>query len=115
MAKRRKQTPQRTHVYQSGQVRPGFSRRPPVKPAQSGPSLMWWAVAAVAVVAVLGVLAFAGGFIGGPGPSPSRIGVGTIRPSFNVQPPVATPLASPPASPAGDGTTATIDTELGSI
>src|SRR5688500_10184141 len=116
MAKRRKQTPQRTHVYQSGQVRPGFSRRPPPKAAQTGPSLVWWAVAAVAVVAVLGVLAFAGGFIGGPGPSPaSPVGVGTIRPSFNVQQPVATPLASPPASPAGDGTTATIETELGSI
>jgi peptidyl-prolyl cis-trans isomerase B (cyclophilin B) len=116
MAKRRKQTPQRTHVYQSGQVRPGFSRRQPAKPAQSGPSRTWLALGAVAVVLVLAGLAYAGGFFGGLGPSASSpVGVGTIRPSFNVQPPAATPLASPPAEPAGDGTTATIDTELGSI
>ena len=116
MAKRRKQTPQRTHVYQSGQVRPGFSRRPPPKAAQTGPSRTWLVLGALVVLAVLAGLAYAGGLFGGPGPTPSSpVGVGTIRPSFNVQPPVATPLASPPAAPAGDGTTATIDTELGSI
>ena len=114
MAKRRKQTPQRTHVYQSGEVRPGFSRRQPAKPAQRGPSLTWLALGAVAIVAVLAVLAYASGFFGG-GPGPSPAALGTIRPSFNVQPPSATPLASPPAQPAGDGTTATISTEVGDI
>lgn len=117
MAKRRKQTPQRTHVYQAGQVRPGFSRRQPPKPERRGPSLTWLVVGAAGVVAVLAVLAYAGGFLGdGPGPSPSSpVGLGTIRPSFNVQPPSATPLASPPSEPAGDGTTAMIETDLGDI
>ena len=113
MAKRRKQTPQRTHVYQAGQVRPGFSRRQPAKTVRSGPSSTWLVLGAIAVVAVVAVLAYAGGFIGGPGPSPSS--PIAVRPSFNVQPPSATPLASPPAAPAGDGTTATISTELGDI
>lgn len=116
MAKRRKQTPQRTHVYQSGQVRPGFSRRQPPKTERSGLSLTWLALGAVAVVASLAVLAYAAGLLGGPGASPSApVSLATIRPSFNVQPPSATPLASAPAEPAGDGTTATISTELGDI
>ena len=66
MAKRRKQTPQRTHVYQSGQVRPGFSRRQPAKPAQSGPSRAWILVGAgLAVIVVVGAVAYFGGFLGG--------------------------------------------------
>jgi cyclophilin family peptidyl-prolyl cis-trans isomerase len=116
MAKRRKQTPQRTHVYQSGQVRPGFSRRQPQKAARSGLPWPWIALGVLGVVVVVGALAYSGGFFGGPGPSQSApVGLGTTRPDFNVQPPSATPLASPPAVPAGDGTTATISTELGDI
>jgi peptidyl-prolyl cis-trans isomerase B (cyclophilin B) len=68
----------------------------------------------VGVVAVLAVLAYAAGWIGAPGatPSPSL----APRPSFaNLAPPAATPLASPPAAPSGDGTTARIHTDLGDI
>jgi peptidyl-prolyl cis-trans isomerase B (cyclophilin B) len=112
MAKRRKQTPQRAHVYQSGQLRPGFSRRQPPKPARSGPPWTWLALGAVALVGVLVAVAFVGGFVpglgGGPTPRP------TVETS-GLQPPSATPLTSPPASPSGDGTTATIETELGNI
>jgi peptidyl-prolyl cis-trans isomerase B (cyclophilin B) len=45
----------------------------------------------------------------GPEPTPMR------TPIAGLTPPAATPLASPPAEPAGDGTTATISTELGDI
>jgi peptidyl-prolyl cis-trans isomerase B (cyclophilin B) len=115
MAKRRKQTPQRTHVYQSGEVRPGFSRRQPAKSTQKGPSLTWLALGAGVIVVVLAALAYATGFFGGGPSPPSPVALGTIRPSFNVQPPSATPLESPVAEPVGDGTTATISTELGDI
>jgi len=110
MAKRRKQTPQRTHVYQAGDVKPGFSRRqPPAAPKQSGPPWTWILLGVVGVVAVLVVGAYAlGYFKPGASPAPSHA-VG------DLQPPDATPLANPPAAPAGDGTTATISTELGDI
>ena len=118
MAKRRKQTPQRSHVYQSGETRPGFSRKQPPASEKSGPNWVLLAVGAVGVVAVIGVLAYALGFFKpGPAasPSPTAAAIATPRPSFDVQPPSATPLASPPASPSGDGTTATIETDLGNI
>ena len=116
MAKRRKQTPQRTHVYQAGQVRPGFSRRQPAKPEQSGPSRAWILVGAgLAVIVAVGAVAYFGGFFGRGAPSPSNPSLGAVRPSFDVHPPSATPLASPPTAPVGDGTTATISTELGDI
>ena len=41
MAKRRKSTTQRSHVYQSGEVRPGFSRRQPAREPRSGPPMTW--------------------------------------------------------------------------
>lgn len=115
MAKRRKSAIQRSHVYQSGEVRPGFSRRPPPGTTRSGPPLQWIVLGVVGLVAVLAVLAYALGFMpGGATPTPSPEPA-SPRPSFAVGPPAATPLASPPAQPAGDGTTATIETELGSI
>lgn len=113
MAKRRKSAPQRSHVYQSGEVRPGFSRRQEPRSEKTGPPRTWIVVGILAIVAVLAVLAYALGFIpGGPAPSPSP------RPTIDaslLHPPSATPLASPPAEPSGDGTTATIETELGNI
>lgn len=76
------------------------------------------ALAALAVVVVL-VLAYGFIFNGGPGasssPSPSPTAARpTIDPAL-LHPPSATPIASPPAEPSGDGTTATIRTELGDI
>lgn len=115
MAKRRKSATQRSHVYQSGEVRPGFSRRAPARTTRSGPPVAWILVGVVGVIALLAVLAYALGFIpGGAAASPSPEPV-PPRPSFAVGPPSATPLASPPAAPAGDGTRATIETELGNI
>ncbi len=112
MAKRRKQTAQRSHVYQQGQTRPGFSRKQDQTPSKGGPPWAWIALGAVAIVAVLGVAAYVFGWIPGLGPGSSTP---TVRPSFAVQPPSATPMASPLAAPEGDGTTATIETELGNI
>lgn len=113
MAKR-KHTSQRSRIYDSGE-RAGFARRSNMPPPSSrGPSAVTLIVAGVGVVAVVLVLAFAAGWIGKPGatPSPSP----APRPSFaNLAPPLATPLASPPATPSGDGTTATIVTDLGTI
>src|SRR5688572_16698435 len=119
MAKRRKQTPQRSHVYQAGEFRPGFTRRQPPKEAPSRFPRSWIVVGAVGVLALFAVAAYALGWIPGMGPSPAPsatpVALGTPRPSLNLQPPAATPLASPPATPSGDGTTATIETELGNI
>lgn len=118
MAKRRKSAPQRSHVYQSGEVRPGFSRRQEPRPEKSRSPRTWIVAGILAVVAILAVLAYALGYIpGGPGASPSPSPRPTVAPraSFNVNPPSATPLASPPAAPAGDGTRATIETALGNI
>jgi peptidyl-prolyl cis-trans isomerase B (cyclophilin B) len=114
VAKRRRPTPQRSRVYQAG-VKPGFSRRSELQPAPRSIPWTWIAVGAVGVLAVLILLAFALGFLpGGSHPTPSPSPASTVDTSL-VQPPDATPLASPPAQPAGDGTTATIDTDLGDI
>lgn len=118
MAKRRKSAPQRSHVYQAGELRPGFSRRQSAQPVKSGPPWTWIGVGIVAILAILAVLAYALGYLpGGPGasPSPSPRPTAVPRASFDVSPPSATPLASPFAAPAGDGTRATIETELGNI
>ncbi len=111
MAKRRKSAPQRSHVYQAGEVRPGFSRRQEPRPQKQGVPWTWIAAGVVGIVAVLAVLAYALGFI--PGAAAP-----TLRPTIDasrIHPPSATPLASPLAAPAGDGTQATIETELGTI
>jgi len=114
MAKRRKQTPQRSHVYQVGQTRPGFSRKGTEQPARkSGPNWALIGSAVVVVVVVAGAAAYFLGLI--PGMGPGATPAPTPRPSFAVQPPSATPMASPLAEPEGDGTTATITTELGDI
>jgi len=114
MAKR-KHTAQRTHSSTTGE-RPGFSRRSNLPPpsARRSSTTTWLVLGGVGVIAALAVLAYAAGWIGKPGatPSPSP----APRPSFaNLAPPSATPLANPPAAPAGDGTTATIHTDLGDI
>src|SRR6266545_4684552 len=98
MAKR-KHTAQRTHPSTTAE-RPGFSRRsnlPPPSARRSGLTT-WLVLGGVGLIGVLVVLAYAAGWIGQPGASPSP-----------------SPLASPPAAPSGDGTTATIHTDLGDI
>lgn len=76
--------------------------------------MTWLIVGGIGVIAAVAVLAYAAGWIGKPGASPSPSPV--PRPSFaNLAPPSATPLASPPSAPAGDGTTATIVTDVGTI
>jgi len=114
MAKR-KHTSQRSRIYE-GSERPGFTRRSNLPPpsARGSSSTLWLVLGGVGVIAVVAVLAYAAGWIGKPGatPSPSP----APRPSFaNLAPPDATPLANPPSAPAGDGTTATIVTDLGTI
>lgn len=113
MAKR-KHTSQRSRIYDSGE-RAGFARRSNMPPPSSrGPSALTLILGGVGVIAVVLILAFAAGWIGKPGATPSPSPV--PRPSFaNLAPPSATPLASPPAAPAGDGTTATIVTDVGTI
>ncbi|MEA2676813.1 MAG: hypothetical protein QOJ81_954 [Chloroflexota bacterium] len=114
MAKR-KHTTQRSRLYE-GAERPGFTRRSNLPPPSSrrSSSWLWLALRGVGVLAVIVVLAYAGGFIGKPGASPSPSPV--PRPSFaNLAPPSATPLANPPSTPSGDGTTATIVTDVGTV
>lgn len=111
MAKRRKSAPQRSHVYQAGEVRPGFSRRQEPRTERSGLPTTWIVVGVLGILAVLAVVAYALGFIPG-------IAAPTPRPTIDasrIHPPSATPLASPLAAPAGDGTMATVETELGTI
>lgn len=74
-------------------------------------------LSAAMLIALVGGLAFAFDLVPdlGPGPTPTAAPV-TPRPlPSGLGPPSATPLASPPAAPAGDGTQATIETRLGNI
>ena len=108
MAKR-KHVAQRSRIYE-GAERPGFTRRSNMPPPSARRSFPWtWlALGAAGVLAVLVVGAYAAGWIGGPSATPCPR-------SIPLQPPAATPLANPPAAPAGDGTTATIVTDKGTI
>jgi cyclophilin family peptidyl-prolyl cis-trans isomerase len=93
-------------------------------PSSRGNRTMRWVGGAAAVLVLLGVVYFL--FLsapGGPGsstpgasrsPGPRPTPAGTLNAAF-MHPPSATPLASPPAQPAGDGTTATIVTDRGTI
>jgi cyclophilin family peptidyl-prolyl cis-trans isomerase len=119
MAKR-KHTQQRSRIYTTGErPRAGFSRREQMVPpsARRSNAVWWWLGGAALAIGGLVVLAFVMGWIGKPAVSPSPSPAPTApRPSFaNLAPPSATPLANPPAAPAGDGTTATIETDLGNI
>lgn len=112
MAKR-KHTAQRSRINEGAQ-RPGFTRRSNLPPPSARRSSTMLLLGGVGVIAAVAVLAYAAGWIGAPAatPSPSPLPL----PSFaNLQPPAATPLASPPAEPAGDGTTATISFPDGDV
>lgn len=113
MAKR-KHVSQRSRINEGAQ-RPGFTRRSNMAPPSARRNTtVWLALGGIGVLALIVVAAYAAGWIGKPGATPSPSPV--PRPSFaNLAPPSATPLANPPATPSGDGTTATIVTDLGTI
>ena len=118
MAKR-KHTAARSRIYDTGE-RAGFARRSNLPPpsARGTSSTTWLVVGGIGVIALVAVLAYAAGWIGKPaatpGPSPV-VACAQPQPGRPSGPPDATPLASPPAQPLGDGTTATIHTDLGDI
>ena len=124
MAKRRKSAPQRSHVVQSNDYRPGFSRRvDPKAPRERGPRPIVVLAALLGVIAVLVAGAYFLGLFPGsnpaasqsPGPRRTPSGpIATLNPA-GVRPPAATPMASPLAAPAGDGTRAIIEVPDGQI
>src|SRR4051794_9283481 len=137
MAKRRR-TVTRSHTGSSTTYRAGFSRgsAPPAgrrdmrPPSERGNNRIWWIVGGVAVAITLLGLVDIYGFSGNNSPGASTLPsnavgaphptgpVPTVGPTVNtaaVHAPSATPLASPMAQPAGDGTTATVTTDLGPI
>ena len=90
-------------------------------PSEEGPApstginRIWlWVGGAVVAVIVLAVAAYFLGWIPGFRSGSPSTALATRGPG-PFSPPTATPLASPPAEPAGDGTTATIETKLGNI
>jgi peptidyl-prolyl cis-trans isomerase B (cyclophilin B) len=74
-----------------------------------------WVAGGIAVVLTLVVLVYiyaisnngGTGSVASSGPTPAA--------NSSFHPPAVTPLANPPSAPAGDGTTATIQTEMGTI
>lgn len=130
MAKRRR-TVTRSHTGQSTAYRAGFSRgnagpagRGQMKPpSERRNNTLWWIAGAAVVALVLAVLVYiyafpSGGAGSSPAPSEFAHPFRSPGPTVNtalLHPPVATPMASPLAAPAGDGTTATLHTDLGDI
>lgn len=126
MAKRRR-TVTRSHTSSSSEYRPGFSRgasgprRQMPPPSERNNNRWLWIAGGVAVVLTLIVLVYIYTLSNNPGTgsaasaSPTAVACATRAPGASYQPPSATPLASPPAAPAGDGTTATIQTDQGTI
>ena len=84
-------------------------------------TMLWIAAGAGAVLVLLGLLylySTSGSPAASPSSEPSLVAEHTPTTTQDlaaIHPPSATPLASPPSAPAGDGTTATIQTDLGSI
>src|SRR3954469_15308804 len=129
MAKRRR-TVTRSHSG-STDYRPGFSRgssntpgkRSMAPPSERNKNRIWWVLGGIAVLVILAGLVYVYAFSGKPAstaaPTTAVIGAGaTPGPTVNsalVHPPAATPVSPAPSSPAGDGTTATIQTDLGTI
>ena len=118
MAKRRKSSGRPPEI-QRAVAATSPRRTPPRRQTTPTPSgnrnrlLLWLGGAAAAVIA-LAVLAYFLGWIPGLGAAASPTPLAT-RGAGPFEPPTATPMASPPAEPAGDGTTVTIETELGDI
>jgi cyclophilin family peptidyl-prolyl cis-trans isomerase len=130
MAKRRR-TVTRSHSGSSTDYRPGFSRgssgpngRRLAPPSERNNNRTWWILGGAAIALVLAVLVYIYGFTGnGTGASSAPTGqvavpLGSVGPTLipgAVHAPTVTPLTSPPAQPAGDGTSALIQTTMGPI
>jgi cyclophilin family peptidyl-prolyl cis-trans isomerase len=92
-------------------------------PSARSNNRIWWIVGGITVLLILGglvwVYAFGGKPAATPGPTTAVIGAngspGATLNSSLIHPPAATPISPAPSSPAGDGTTATIQTDLGTI
>jgi peptidyl-prolyl cis-trans isomerase B (cyclophilin B) len=92
-------------------------------PSERRNNTLWWIAGAAVVALVLAVLVYiyafpSGGAGSSPAPSEFAHPFRSPGPTVNtalLHPPVATPMASPLAAPAGDGTTATLHTDLGDI
>ena len=118
MAKRRKSAGRGPEMQRA--VAATTPRRSPPRPQKKAPAptginRIWLLVggAAVAVI-VLAVAAYFLGWIPGFRSGSPSTALATRGPG-PFSPPSATPLASPPATPVGDGTTVTIETNLGNI
>ena len=130
MSKRRR-TVTRSHSGSSTDYRPGFTRgsagpngRRLAPPSERNNNRTWWILGGAAIALVLAVLVYIYGFTGnssGASPAPTgqvAVPLGSVGPTVipgAVHAPSATPLASAPAQPAGDGTSALIQTTMGSI
>jgi peptidyl-prolyl cis-trans isomerase B (cyclophilin B) len=96
--------------------------RPPAPSARADAERRRWLVAGGALVLTFAALLFIVFVLpnlnAAPAPTatPAASGpIASLGPVASLGPPAATPLASPPADPAGDGTRATIETSLGNI
>lgn len=111
MARKQRTVPPAKPVRQISTTRASQTRASQAVRRGPGGPLPWLAFGAAATIAVVGLLVLTAGglpFLAGASPAPPTAITG-------LGPPDATPLANPPAEPAGDGTTATITTELGDI
>jgi peptidyl-prolyl cis-trans isomerase B (cyclophilin B) len=112
-SRRGKRRKERSLPRTGGPERPGSTRtrrsRPPAR-QRSGLPVVPLVIGGAVVLGVLLVLAYVAGLLPGVGPAATP-----GRSPAAVGPPDATPLANPPAEPAGDGTRATIATEVGDI
>jgi cyclophilin family peptidyl-prolyl cis-trans isomerase len=97
-----------------GRARAAPVRRPKGRRRQSR-GLPWPAIVigGLVLLAVAAGLAYVLGLF--PGAAPPTAACATPDAARPSGPPDATPLANPPAQPTGDGTRATIETELGTI
>jgi cyclophilin family peptidyl-prolyl cis-trans isomerase len=84
-------------------------------PSERNNNRWLWIAGGVAAVLALIVLVYIYTLGNNPGGGAGASTAPTAVAGRTFLPPDATPLASPPAAPSGDGTTATIQTDLGTI
>jgi cyclophilin family peptidyl-prolyl cis-trans isomerase len=118
MAKRRRAPARQPEIQRAAtyaaQRRTG-PRRPAPAPSKSNRNL-WLAAGGVGAVVVLAVIAYALGLIPGSRPGAGTTTTCTIPAAGRpAGPPDVSPLTNPPSQPVSDGTTATIETDKGTI